>query len=143
MTPLWLMPLLLSPLIGGKWIGTGRAQFRGKAPQACQFIGLSLAQDDLHFGVLAGGYECADLKASYDAYTLDIRGQGLWLGSAPFGTVDGDGIHVVSAHPDQNFTFYLDLIPRATPDGERLGYRERWISSDAVELEVDGELLPR
>jgi hypothetical protein len=130
-----LLPLTASAAIfEGKFTGTGVAVMREK--RKCSEIFLQFERAPTQLKTLEGGYNCEDLDASFDPFTLDVKDGQIFSNGKAVGTLTDSLLDLFYDDKAEGFTYHWRLELK----GGALDYREEWVSGGKTELTVTGTL---
>lgn len=140
-----MLTILLSTLLTGTWIGTGKAvmnpQTQGTKSLLCQEIALDLEQEPQKLNWKAGNYICEDLHATYGASEFQIKNGELILQGTSVGKIQNGHLELRILDPSDGSTFHLTLTLRA--NNRQLDYQEQWFEGNDLKLEITGTLTKR
>lgn len=124
----------------GRYQGTGTSlMHKSGNVRPCSEIFLHFKRGPSGVNLLAGGYACEDLQASFPTFFLEIRDGLLYDGKARVGTFTENRLEIFHEDLDENFTYHWLL---ETKDGG-IAYLEEWTDAGAPALTVRGNLSPR
>ena len=123
----------------GKFQGTGQAIFRSGKLYPCTEIYLHLKQDENSFKLIDGGYRCGLLQASFDPFTMTVKGEDLFIKDVPVGKITRESLSYSLLDPDDGSTYTLKLKKK----DNSIEYSELWVDQVSKALTVDGLLFSR
>lgn len=137
---LFFAPNLFAAGFDGRFQGTGTSLMHKTGNvRPCSEIFLQFKRSTSGVNLLAGGYACEDLQASFPTFFLEIRDGKLYDGKALVGTFTEERLEIAYEDADENFTYHWLLELK---DG-KLNYLEEWTDAGAPALTVRGLLTPK
>lgn len=140
-----MLTLLLSTLLTGSWLGTGKAVMNPGSTlsktRQCREIALDLEQSPQKLDWKSGDYICEDLQATYSASEFQIKNNELFLEGSSVGRLQDGHLEIQILDPSDGSTFHLKLTLAANQ--KQLEYQEQWFEGNALRLEITGTLNKR
>lgn len=133
-----LLPITAVASFNGSISGSGTATMHPKEKvRQCSQIFMQIKQDASKLHVIAGGYICEDMQASFPDFTLDIVDQKLVSEGTEVGTITDNEITLHKEDTEEDFTYKLLLKKE---NGSVL-FEEQWTDGGQPALTVEGHLL--